>query len=103
MSTVSEIKAKAKLVYDVKSDLKSASTKCQAAVNQSKDWWQGEAGNGFRTGYKEIQREVTGLLGKLDKLSSGLNRLADRVDQADEARKAKAAAEKSKGAAVSGR
>ncbi|MCA1293768.1 WXG100 family type VII secretion target [Paenibacillus sp. alder61] len=103
MSTVSEIKAKAKLVYDVKSDLKSDSTKCQAAVNQSKDWWQGEAGNGFRTGYKEIQREVTGLLGKLDKLSSGLNRLADRVDQADEARKAKAAAEKSKGAAVSGR
>ncbi|WP_410771624.1 WXG100 family type VII secretion target [Fontibacillus sp. BL9] len=92
MSVPSEIKYKASRVYEVKSDLSREQTQCQGQVENSSTWWQGEAGKSFRTGYKEFRPEINALLKKMDTLSSLLNKLAGKVQQADDKRKAEAEA-----------
>lgn len=85
MSTPSEIKNKASRVYEVKSDLSQEQTRCQGEVESSSTWWQGEAGKSFRTGYREFRPEINSLLKKMETLSSWLNKLAGKVQQADDA------------------
>lgn len=92
MPTASEIKSKARSISDVKEDIGRESNRLHGQVDHSSTWWQGEAGKSFRSGHNEIRTELTALMNKMDRLYASTLRLSDKVQQADDERKAKAAA-----------
>lgn len=84
MSAASEIRNAARKVSEAKSDLSTENASCNSQIDQSKTWWTGDAGKGFRDGYKELKSEIQSLVKKMGEMPGYLNRLADKVEQADE-------------------
>lgn len=93
MPSPTEIRFEARKVSEMKSDLGSESNRLYGQVDNSSTWWQGDVGKQFRMGYNEIRVDLKTLMDKMDKLNSSLMRLSEKVQQADNERKAKAAAE----------
>lgn len=86
MSAASEIRNVARKVSEAKSDLSKENTSCNSQIESTKTWWTGEAGKGFRDGYKELKSEIQSLIKKMGEMPDSLKRLADKVDQADAAK-----------------
>lgn len=91
MPSAGEIRRKAAGVRAISEDIRRESSKYQSVVNDVTTWWKGEAGTSFRTGYLQIQREISDMLRKLDSLESAVkNNLANAVERAEEQRRRKA-------------
>lgn len=89
MPTPGEIQKKAKRINSVNDDFCRGKDRCQGYVYNSSSWWEGEAGKVLRSEYTDIQIDITKLLTKMSKLESCINKLADKVRQADDERRSK--------------
>ncbi|WP_268238743.1 WXG100 family type VII secretion target [Paenibacillus segetis] len=87
-----EIKSMARKVSEMKVSFSTEISRCHGQVDNSSTWWQGDAGKSFRSGYVGLRTETKSLINKMDKLYSLTQSLSDKVQQADDVRKAEAAA-----------
>lgn len=85
----SEIRGNASQIHRLTNEVSSTSKKLQSEYTQSSSYWTGTASKAFQSEYSELDHEIKSLLRTLDRLESGVQRVASEVTRAEQEREEK--------------